>query len=162
MTDQPLTQQPTRQQIAARDRTAPGKVTGKLRRALDLMVWQGKPRDEAAAEAGMSVHGLREALRRPHVRQALHAELEVLRTSERPRNIHALAEIRDQSGNQNARVAAVRTLEQMAEDGARERPAAPFSGLVVQVITNSLMAHERQISDKPLISHDTTRRSEDE
>jgi hypothetical protein len=38
-----------------------------------------------------------------------------LRTSERARNIHVLAEIREQTGNQMARVQAVKTLEQISD-----------------------------------------------
>lgn len=154
MTDATLPAPLTRQAIEARGRSAPQRVTGKLKVALDAMVWSGLKRDAAAAEAGMSDHGLREALRRPHVKAHYLHQLEVLRTSERARNVHALADIRDASGNANARVAAVRTLEQMAEDGARERPAAPFAGLIVQVINAPLTTQQRQIEDKPLISHE--------
>lgn len=124
----------TRQARDVKDRSAKLQVTGKLAKALALMVWQGLERDAAAAQAGLTQHGLREALRKPHVRQHYTAMLEVLRTSERARNIHALAAVRDDSKNANARVAAVRTLEQIAETGARERPAAPFAGLIVNIV----------------------------
>jgi len=124
----------TRQARDVKDRSAKLQVTGKLAAAIGFMVWAGDKRDDAAAKAGMSVNGLREALRKPHVRLHYTAMLEVLRTSERARNIHALAAVRDDSKNANARVAAVRTLEQIAETGARERPAAPFAGLVVNIV----------------------------
>jgi hypothetical protein len=106
--------------------------------AFNLLIWEGLPRKQAAAQAGVSEHGLYKALRKPEVRAYYLRELEVLRTSERPRNIHTLVEVRDDPANKMARVQAVRTLEQMAEDGARERPAAPFAGLIVQVITSPL------------------------
>jgi hypothetical protein len=42
---------PTRQAAAIPGRSARNKVTGKLRTALDLMVWSGKKRVDAAQEA---------------------------------------------------------------------------------------------------------------
>jgi hypothetical protein len=104
---------PTRQAIAAKDRSAPMKVTGKLKHALDLMVWKGARRAAAAKQAGMTDHSLRAALKKPHVKAAYLAELQVLRESERARNIHALVEVRDgkQHSNPMARVQAAKALE---------------------------------------------------
>lgn len=124
----------TRQAVEAHDRSAPGQVTGRLAKALACMVWDGNTRDQAAAAAGMSVHGLREALRKPHVKAHLKAELQVLRDSERARNIHALADVRDHAKNATARVAAARALEGLSEEGERDRRAAPFMGLVVNIL----------------------------
>jgi hypothetical protein len=135
----------TRQAIAVRDRSAPLEVTGRLRKALDLMVWEGQKRDDAAIAARLTVHGIREALRKPHVKAYYLQQLEVLRTSERARNIHALVAVRDRATNQAAVVHSVRTLEQMADDGARERPAAPFAGLVVQIVTAAPAAPEPRV-----------------
>jgi hypothetical protein len=45
---------------------------------------------KAAKKAGISEHGLYKALRKPPVKAAYLAELDVLRTSERARNIHTL------------------------------------------------------------------------
>jgi hypothetical protein len=117
MTDE--TQLPTRQAIAAKGKSGKGTVSGKLKVALMSMVWEGLKRPDAAKKAGMSDHGLREALRKPHVKAALTAECQVLRDSHRPRNIHRLAEIRDKADNQPA-VQAIKVLEQIGEDqGAR-------------------------------------------
>ena len=58
---------PTRQALEAVNRSYPGKVTGRLRAALLDMVWKGSRRDDAAKANNMSIHGLREALRKPHV-----------------------------------------------------------------------------------------------
>jgi hypothetical protein len=111
-----ITDQPTRQKLAAQDRSARGMVTGKLRRAIIEMVWCGSCRDDAAKSSGMSVHGLREALRRPHVKHFYLRELDVLKTSERARNILALVDVRDNAENSMARVQAARSLEQLADD----------------------------------------------
>ena len=123
---------PPRQLLEARDRSAPGRVTGKLKVAIDEMVWSGLRRNDAAKLAGMAVHGLREAFRKPHVKAYYRAQLEVLRESERARNIHRLAEIRDAGHNMPA-VQAIKALEQLGDEqsGRSSAPATP--GLVVVI-----------------------------
>src|SRR5437763_1591725 len=114
MTDD--TQLPTRQAIAAKERSGKLTVSGKLKVAIDLMLYQGSCRTDSATAAGMTDHGLREAMKKPHVKAYYNAGLEVLRTSERARNISVLASIRDKAdSNQMARVAAVKALEQLSE-----------------------------------------------
>ncbi len=154
MTDQAVAEL-TRAQLAAQERSAPGKVTGKLRRAIDAMVWQGLRRDDAAAAAGLQVHSLREALRKPHVKQAYLAECEVLRVSGLARNIHRLEEIRDAANNMPAVQAIDRLMR--SPDADQVRPGAVMApGLVVQINVQSSapMAHKRGDNDKPLIDHD--------
>lgn len=126
--------QPTPQQIAAVNRSAPLKVTGKLKVALDSMIWHAMTRKEAAEHAGLKEQSLYAALTKSHVRGYYLSQLEVLRTSERARNIHTLAEVRDQKTNQMARVQAVKVLEQISDDQQDRRPAAPFGGITVQII----------------------------
>jgi hypothetical protein len=80
---------------------------------------------------------LREALKKPHVKAAYLGELEMLRTSERARNIHAFVEVRDGKGHANpmARVQAAKALEGI-EDALPGRPGHPLqqvAGLVVQI-----------------------------
>jgi hypothetical protein len=156
MSDQAISEdRPNRQQLAAQGRTSPGKVTGKLKAALDAMVWDGLKRDDAAAKAGLSIHGLREALRRPHVRHHYLAQLEVLRTSARARNIHVLEEIRDDSGNAMARVQAVKALEQLDNEQQGSAAARTSPGFAIVVVTDgSHTAHMREIDGKSLISQD--------
>jgi hypothetical protein len=50
---------PTRQSIAAKDRSGKLKVTGKLKVAIDKMLYEGSRRPDAAKTAGMTDHGLR-------------------------------------------------------------------------------------------------------
>lgn len=123
------------QSIGAVGRSRPFQVTGKLKVAIEAMVWLALPRAQAAEHAGLTEHGLYKALRKPPVRAAYLAELEVLRTSERARNIHTLAEVRDQTDNQMARVQAVKALEQMDEqDVSRGRSTATnHPGLVIVI-----------------------------
>jgi hypothetical protein len=112
MTDDTI---PTRQAIAAKERSGKLTVSGKLKVALDEMLFKGSRRAEAAEAAGMKDHSLREAFKKPHVKRYYNAGLEVLRTSERARNIAALARVRDSSQNGVAVVTAAKALEQLAE-----------------------------------------------
>jgi hypothetical protein len=126
MTDVSLPVAPQRQPLE--------RITGKVRAAIDAMVWSGLPRSKAAEAAGISEHGLYKALRKPPVRAHYLRELEVLRTSERARNIHTLAEVRDQTTNQMARVQAVKALEQLDDQPqARQGMQASVPGLVIVV-----------------------------
>jgi hypothetical protein len=113
MTDE--TKAITRQAIAAKERSGKLTVSGKLKVALDAMLYEGSRRAEAAAAAGMKDHSLREAFKKPHVAAYYNAGLHVLRTSERARNISALAKVRDDSENGMAVVSAAKALEQLAE-----------------------------------------------
>ncbi len=148
-----IIEQPTRQAIAAQDRSAPRRVTGRVKVALDAMVWEGLTRDNAAQAASLSVHGLREALRKPHVKAYYNSQLEVLRTSERARNIHRLIAIRDAADNMPA-VQAIDRLERLDEQrAAAAQQAAP--GFVIQVLNvmPAVSTQDRQMQAKPLIDH---------
>jgi hypothetical protein len=58
----------------------------------------------------------------------------VLRTSERARNIHTLAEVRDQTSNQMARVQAVKALEHI-DDNENGRPSSnSLPGLQIVIV----------------------------
>jgi hypothetical protein len=109
---------PTRQAVAAKDRSGKLTVSGKLKVAIDCMLFEAASRAEAAAKAGMTDHSLRAALRKPHVMAYFNAGLDVLRTSQRAKNIFALAKVRDESENGMAVVAAAKGLEQLAEVAA--------------------------------------------
>jgi hypothetical protein len=130
MSDVALTEQ---HQPARRPRAT--QIRGKLRSAIKAMVWQGLPRGEAAQAAGMTEHGLYKALRKPPVKAHYLAELEILRTSERARNIHALTEVREQRDNAMARVNAVKALEQLGEQEAHRSSGSVRSpGMSIVVI----------------------------
>jgi hypothetical protein len=160
MSDLSLTQQdqPTRQQLAAQGRSAPGKVTGKLKVAIELMVWRGDKRAAAAQAAGLQDRSLCVALSRPHVKGYYLHQLEVLRTSERARNIHTLAEVRDQTANQMARVNAVKALEQISDEPGSVGGALRQAGIVIIVgAAPELMSHQPHNEAKPLIEHGPVR-----
>src|SRR5690242_3917913 len=99
MSENPLpTKLPTRQAKAVEGRSKRLRVTGKLRMAIEAMIWEGLPRKEAAEKAGLADSSLRFALRKAHVLAHHNAELAALRTSLRARNVHRLDNIADTSG----------------------------------------------------------------
>jgi hypothetical protein len=114
-----------RRQIARSERK-PHQATALVRKAIDLMVWEGHRRDEAAKAVGMLPKSLYNAFRKHHVRQHYREQLQVLRTSEMARNIHALVRIRDQDENKMAAVAAVKLLEKMDRDVVPPGGAGPL------------------------------------
>jgi hypothetical protein len=132
-TTQPFTP-PTRQALEAVNRSYPGKVTGRLRAALLDMVWKGSRRDDAAKANSMSIHGLREALRKPHVKAFYLAELGVLRESERPKTFHRLCDLRDQDENKNAAVAAAKALEQISDEPLRSNATVTSPGVTIRIL----------------------------
>jgi hypothetical protein len=126
---------PTRQAAAIPGRSRRGAVTGKLKTALDLMVWHGERRADAAQKAGLADASLRCAMRKPHVMDHYHAELNALRLSLRARNLHRLDSIADISKNDMAKVGAIKVLEQIADVAEQHnRPGSTQSPGVVIVI----------------------------
>lgn len=116
-------------------------IRGRLRAALDKMVWEGLPYDEAARECDFTVSAMRKALQRPHILAYLRNEREVLRASIAPRNIHRLVEIRDAADNMPA-VQAIKALEQLGEEQGSRSPANGAPGVTIRIIT--VQANERQ------------------
>jgi hypothetical protein len=129
----------TRQAAAIEGRSRRGAVTGKLRTALDVMVWSGEKRADAAQKAGLADCSLRAALRKPHVLQHYNAELSALRTSLRARNVHRFDTIADDSKNDMARVAAIKALEVITDQAdERARPgAAILPGLQIVIVNGT-------------------------
>jgi hypothetical protein len=113
------------------------KVTGRLAKAIEQMVWFGAPRAEAAETAGLKDHSLRSALKKPHVLRHYHAELGVLRESTRAKNFHRLDTIAGGEGeNDMAKVAAIKTMEAISNDplgAAVRRAGGPRAGYMIDL-----------------------------
>lgn len=112
---------PTRQKLAIEGRSRRGAVTGKLKAALELMVWDNLARKDAAAKAGLADVSLRFAFRKPHVMAFYNGELAALRDNIRAKNIHRLDTIADDSKNDMARVAGIKALEQISDVADEKR-----------------------------------------
>lgn len=119
------------------DLPAKERITARVRAAVQAMVWDGLQRREAAAKAGLAEHSLYQALRKPLVRRFYLSELDVLRTSERARNIHALTAIRDQTDNKMATVAAVKALEQLDDSPAHAGTQRSAPGVTIVINGNA-------------------------
>lgn len=93
------------------------QVRGRTGQAIELMVWHGMTRREAANAVGLNEKTLYNAFAMPRVKAFYARLLEALRTSERAKNIHRLCAIRDAANNQPA-VQAIKVLEQIEEVSA--------------------------------------------
>ena len=116
------------------------RIGGRLKQALDLMVWgNGErrylPDNEAAAIAGLNVVSIRNALHKPHVLAYYKHQREVLRSRESAANIHRLCEIRDAADNMPA-VNAIRALEGMDEAGLMRRATDPTPGICIRIVSS--------------------------
>lgn len=109
-------------------------MTPRVRKAIHLMVWDGKPFNEAAAEVGLTSRAMRLALGKPFVLAAMKRELQVLIGSEQPRNIQRLVEIREAAPNMPA-VQAIRDLMSVA-DGVHSSQSGITSspGITIRIL----------------------------
>lgn len=129
-----MTDNPSRQAIAARERTASGAVTGKLRDALTAMIHEGLTYQEAAGKFNLTARAMRSAMGRPHVIAFLKRERQVLLASLSGRTVLRLGELLEQDENKQAAVAAARTLEGMSEEAMHLATRAPITpGMLIIV-----------------------------
>jgi hypothetical protein len=143
---------PTRQAIAARNRSAPGNVTGKLADAITYMVEDGIPWDQAAVKVGLTVRSMRLSLKKAHVLAHLKHEKHVVLERICSANPQRLAAIRDSDRNLAASVRAVSELETMAGNPAARSgyTAGQSPGLTI-VIENS--SAQPRVINPPTIEH---------
>jgi hypothetical protein len=138
-----------------RRNTIPAKrIGGRLKQALDLMIWgDGErrylPDNEAAAKAGLNVLSIRLALQRPHVLAYYKQQREVLRARESPANIHRLVEIRDFAPNLPA-IHAIRLLEQIGDEQTN-KPNLPTPGVTIRIVSLSSPPEPVDIKSNPRI-----------
>jgi hypothetical protein len=157
--DLAITHQPTQRQIGRREASKPGRVTGRLKQALDLMVWEPMTDSEACGATGLRLNALRMALRLPHVRAYYREQIEVLRERESSRNIHRLMQIRDADNNMPA-VNAIKELRRPEGDESGHSPGSTraSAGLTIivqgdaQIAANTPHIQPRDIN--PLIDND--------
>ena len=126
------------------------RVTGRLKTALDLMIYEGQAFDVAARTANLTVRSMRRALDRPYVIAYLKAQREVFRASASAANIHRLVEMRDKSGNAMAKLGAIKVLEQIDETAPNAGNRAASPGFVV-VVNVPASAEQQRLDAKPLI-----------
>lgn len=88
-------------------------VGAKTKAAIEAMVFEGKLRRQAAEAVGMSDESLRQMLLKPHVLAFLNQCMEVLRTSERPRSLLKVVELRDKAESERVQLDAAKYIDGM-------------------------------------------------
>jgi hypothetical protein len=135
MSDVAITEQPRITANPFKDRTkSPVKVRGKLFSAIELMVFDGLPLDEAAQSVGLTTYTVRQAFAKPHVLVHLKQRREVLRAAASGKNILRLCEIRDAENNMPA-VNAIKVLEQLGDEQQQRGSAVSASpGVTIRIV----------------------------
>jgi hypothetical protein len=133
---------PTRRKLVSQKvgpvdkRRRPRGLTKAIRVAIDCIIHDRRTRAQACEKAGISERALYLALQKVEVAAHWNAQIDVLRSAERPHNVFALVDVRDNSGNAMARVQAARSLETLADEAAA-RPGGPgrqtLPGLIVMI-----------------------------
>lgn len=146
---------PTRQAAAIPGRSRRGEVSGKLKIALDLMVWDNLKRKDAAARAGLADASLRFAFRKRHVMAYYRAELAALRENLRASNLHRLDSIASDSKNDMAKVGAIKALELITEQAEQAGRGAAAVQTVpgLQIVIIHREAAPGELPARPTIDH---------
>jgi hypothetical protein len=116
---------------ARRDGRSVPKLGEQLRAACDFMIYEALPWEQAAVKAGMTVRGMRKAMRRPHVLSYLRDERQVLLAAISTATPLRLAQLRDQDDNRNAAVNACRVLENLDADEPHRGGQTSSPGFVI-------------------------------
>jgi hypothetical protein len=150
MTDVTISQ-PSRQAIAGKTASKPGRVTGKLQVACKAIAWEGQELDQAAKTAGLTTRALRLALERRHVIAFLKEQREVFRAYVSAQNIHHAKELRDKTGNAMAKLGAMKYIDQIAdaEHGVSGRSSSPGVTIIIGQAP-SVTAQQHRIEANPL------------
>jgi hypothetical protein len=114
-------------------RSGSGKIGGRLRKAIELMVREGHRRDDAAKLVGMLPKSLYNAFRKHHVRQFYNLELGVLRESGRAKIHHRLEELALQDDHKAAAVKACQVLIADEEESRHGRGIVTQPGLTIVI-----------------------------
>lgn len=110
-------------------------VGEKTKAAIEAMVFEGKHRKEAAADAGMVDESLRQMLLKPHVLLYLNQCMEVLRTSERPRSLLKVVQLRDKAGSERVQLDAAKYIDGM-DRGAHQVGATVVNNTLINNTVN--------------------------
>jgi hypothetical protein len=149
----PLSQHSPLQAIQPSNRAKPSRL--RARSVTQSRIWSGMASHELKQPKRpvCPITGFTRRLRSPPVKQHYLSELDVLRTSERARNIHRAVEIREQTSNQMASIQAIKLLEQISDDAPASRGSVSLPGLVIVVNTGAPLTQPPTIdADMKVIS----------
>ena len=119
---------PRLQGIAPEDRIP--AISPRIQRCIQLMVLDGLPRKQAAAEVGLKDRTMYEHFQKPHVMQVYKRMVQMVRNSEEARSIHVAVGIREnEKASDKSRILAMKYI-----DGAEARAPVQINvGVGVQV-----------------------------
>jgi hypothetical protein len=137
MTDNP-SRELTTKPIAETERSAPKRVSGRLKAALDVMIFEGKPWNEAALQVKYSTRSMRLSMQKTHVMKYLRRQRGVYLAQMSGENIRAMKTVRDQQSNPAASVQAARALEALGIEasggpGGGALAGGPRAGWVINL-----------------------------
>lgn len=107
------------------------RVTGRLRQALDHMVWDKLTYQEAAAKAELHIRTMRIALSRPQVQAYLRSAKQELLHCFKLRALQRLSDIME-TDDQMPAVQAAKALLQHEDDNRQTKQTTP--GVVIQIV----------------------------
>jgi hypothetical protein len=111
----------------------PGRVSGKLKIALDAIIFEGAEMDASAKKAGITTRAVRLAMAKPHVIGYMRTQRATLVNELSASNVHHLRTMRAESPNQMVRLGAVRTIEDIADGrGGRGSSVNVNVGVAIQ------------------------------
>lgn len=138
--------------LARKQTTKPLRVTPRVKRAIEAMVYDAADYQTAAATAGISTYRLRVALSKPHVAALLKSEMHVLRAARSPKNFHRLCEIADADNNMPA-VNAIKALEQLDAETAMKSGNAQAPGVTIIIASRNDRGEINTISGEQRSRH---------
>jgi hypothetical protein len=114
----------------------PGRIdypTPRVKQAIELMVWQGMPFNQAAKEARLTVRAMRLALEKPNVLRYLRNQKQIFREAANGKNIVRLCQIRDAADNMPA-VNAIKVLEQLDDEQTNTKQTTS-PGITINIVS---------------------------
>lgn len=131
-TDIAIAEPPSR---ALTDKPKRHEIGRKLQIAINAMIFEGKPMNEAARIAETSTRAIRKAMERPHVIAFMRRRKEVFRASVSAETIHHAAKIMRRGRNEMAKLKAMSFIEGIGDESGHSAGASRASpGLTIQII----------------------------
>ena len=117
----------------ARSKPHPKRITRRVKRAIELIVHEAMPFDQAAREVNFSLRALRLAMNKPHVMAFYRAECEVFRDCRRARNYQRLAAIADDQNNMPA-VQAIKAMIGIELEQSNNKSTNASPGVTIRIV----------------------------
>lgn len=129
------------------------RISGRVKVAIDAMVYEALPRSKAAKRAGLSEHGLYKALRKPPVLAYMNSQMGMIRTSAASRTIAKAEKLMDEAESEHVQADMTKWLAglegiaptQRIENTHIHRNAQP--GLTINFISGSLPGDDALLID---------------